>query len=92
MTVETTKLNFGAFPTACCLEEWLDHNCTLRDFSGGPVVKNMSSIPSQRTKIPYTTHRNYRACMPQLENLCTVMKECARHSKDPTSATKTQCS
>ena len=54
MAVETTKLNFGAFPTACCLEEWLDHNCTLRDFSGGPVVNNMSSIPSQRTKIPYT--------------------------------------
>ena len=51
--VETTELNFGAFPTACCLEEWLDHNCTFRDFFGGPVVKNMSSVPSQRTKIPY---------------------------------------
>ena len=64
----------------------------LRDFSGGPMVKNLSfnagdmgSIPGQKTKIPHATGQP--TYTPQLLSLQTTHKKKILHD-----ASKTQCS
>jgi len=63
----------------------------LRDFSGGPMVKNLSfnagdkgSIPGQKTKIPHATGQLTHA--PQLLSLQTTKKRSCMRQTRPSAA------
>ena len=77
----------------------------IRDFLGCPVVKNLpcdigdvGSIPGQGSQILYATGKLSRwattteARVPQLDSLCTVMKDPAWRNEIPCAATNTQSS